>query len=235
MIRMDLKKKLKYEILFWKRENFTVKREVWDWIVSFLVAAAVYFILMPFVLGTSAPAVVVSSCSEAGHLNIGDVVINQGTPISEVNAPEVNISSLNYITPIFENNKVVAINFSGNIVYRNESSDIVTYLAVPSRAQIIHRVFAKVNYNGQTFLITQGDANPFPDQMWIQNGRGGWCFDDNNGLCISTLVNQKMFLGKKIGPQIPIVGHVKLFFCDVMPFCDGHSNLGTGYEYKLWC
>ncbi len=228
-----IKEKIMSAARFW--EGKSLQREVWDWILSFAAAAIVYFVILPFFLGTSAPAVVVSSCSEKGYLNIGDIIINQGVSINDVNAPEVMINSFYGVTPVFKDGRVVAINFSGTVVYRNTSSDIVTYLAVPSGAQIIHRAFVKVNYSGETLLITQGDANPYPDQMWVKDGRGGWCIDDNNGLCISTMVTQDRLLGRKIGPPIPLAGHVKLFFCDIMPFCDGHANLGTGYKYKLWC
>ena len=226
---------IKSSVLFWQQDGFSVKQEVTDWAGAFLVAVLIYFIILPLVLGTSAPAVVVSSCSEKGYLNTGDIIVNQGISIDGVNAPEVTVDSLLYVTPIFENGKAAKLNFSGQIVNRTDQADIVTYVSNPLGAQIIHRVFAKVNYHGQTFLITQGDANPYPDQLWLKEDKGGWCWDQNSGYCISTLVSQQNLLGKKVGPTIPLAGHVKLFLCDIIPFCEGHANLGTGYEYILSC
>jgi len=178
---------------------------------------------------------VISSCSEKGYLNTGDIIINSGTSIEDVNAPEVTVDSLLNVTPVFENGKVTQLDFSGQVVNRTDQADIVTYISNPLGAQIIHRVFTKVHYRGQTFLITQGDANPYPDQLWIKGEKGGWCWDQNSGYCISTLVTSDALVGKKIGPTIPLAGHVKLFLCDIIPFCDGHSNLGTGYKYVLSC
>ena len=65
---------------------------------------------------------------------------------------------------------------------------------------------------------------------------GESCIDENMG-CISTPVTQRMLVGKKILIPVPLLGHVKLFFCDLTlgKLCDGHSNLGTDYQYTLSC
>lgn len=245
--------KIKEKLIFWKRKEKpkrkprTFMEKVWlevkDWLMAFIVAAVVYFIILPMALGTSSPMVVVSSCSEKGYMNIGDILVIQGVDIKDINAPLVEIDRYRGFTPIFEksggftpvlrNNEVTKIEISGNIVELNRSNDIIVYSAYPSGVQIIHRVFAKVRETSRDrfLLITKGDANPIPDQM---SSTGTICVDENVG-CISTPVSQRMLIGRKIIFPIPLLGHVKLFFCDIFPFCDGHSNLGTNYAYTLSC
>jgi len=236
--------KIKEKLLFWRKKKKPEKKpktfaeKVWfemkDWVLAFVVAAVVYFIILPMALGTSSPMVVVSSCSEKGYMNTGDILIIQGVDIKDVNAPLIEIDRYRGFTPIVdENNEVTKIDISGNLVELNKSNDIIVYSAYPSRAQIIHRVFAKVKETSRDryLLITKGDANQIPDQM---SSTGVMCIDENVG-CISTPITQRTLIGRKIIFPIPLLGHVKLFFCDIFPFCDGHSNLGTSYEYILNC
>jgi signal peptidase I len=216
-----------------KMKSFFSLQEVKDWAISFLVAAVFYFIILPAVLGTSSPAVVVSSCSEKGYLNIGDILILQGVRIEDINAPLVEVDKYEGFTPIFEKEEVTKLNISGKIVELNRSSDIIVYLANPTNMQIIHRVFVKIKTQKGYLLITKGDANNFPDQM---TPKGGQCIDRNVG-CISTPITQERIVGRKILFQIPLLGNIKLFFCDLFfgKLCEGHANAGTDYEYKLWC
>lgn len=220
---MDLKAEAK---------KFFSVQEAKDWIGSFIVAAVFYFIILPAIMGTSSPAVVVSSCSEKGYLNIGDILIVQGTDIRAVSVPEVGQERLSFL-PVVENNKVDALNFLGAVVRANDSNDIVIYNAFPSGYQIIHRALARVKTPKGYFLLTKGDANPIPDQITV---RGQQCIDTNLG-CISTPITQQMLVGKKVLFPIPLLGHVKLFFCDATLglVCEGHANAGTGGQYKLWC
>lgn len=237
--------KIKEKLFFWRKKKKPEKKpktftekiwfEVKDWVIAFVVAALVYFVILPLALGTSSPMVVVSSCSEKGYMNTGDILVIQGVDIKDVNAPLVEVDRFRGFTPITddETNEITKIDISGNIVELNRSSDIIVYSAYPSRAQIIHRVFAKIKETSRDryLLITKGDANQIPDQM---SGTGAVCVDENIG-CISTPITKRMLLGRKIIFPIPLLGHVKLFFCDIFPFCDGHSNLGTNYEYVLNC
>lgn len=223
---------------FWRRKKKEKKPFTWrswlkDWGISIIVAAAIYFLILPAVLGTMSPMVVVSSCSERGYLNIGDLLVLQGTGPANIRAPEIEISDLHFI-PIVQNEEVVGLNFSGAVVMLNRSNDIIVYSAYPSRYQIIHRVFAKLKINGEYYLITKGDANAVPDQIWFAGDSYGICADEAVGNCISALVRKEMIVGKALF-SVPFLGHVKLFFCDIMPFCDGHSNPGTGYKYMLSC
>jgi len=215
-------------------ENFSASQEVKDWAVSFIVAAVVYFIVLPALLGTSSPGVVVASCSERGYLNIGDILVVQGTSIKDINAPEVIVDRYEGVTPILdENGEVTELIIGSKQVSLNRSNDIVVYSAYPTGVQIIHRVFVKIKTNNGYLLLTKGDANTALDQM---TKTGESCLDENIG-CISTPVTQRMLVGKKILIPVPLLGHVKLFFCDLTmgKLCDGHSNLGTDYRYTLSC
>jgi len=230
----ELLSKIKKIVKGKPKEKYDWKEETKDWVVSFITVAIIYFLILPAILGTNSPLVIVSSCSEKGFLNIGDIVIVQGTPIEKVKAPLISAPKYNGFVPVFEGNKFIGVNISGEVIKPNASNDIIVYYANPSGSQIIHRVLAKVNTSNGMLLITKGDANQIPDQLGVMNNRLVECVSENYA-CISTHVNSKMLVGKKIGPAIPLLGHVKLFFCDLVPFCDGHSNAGTNYEYKLWC
>lgn len=211
-----------------------LKREAVDWGVSIAVAVIIYFVIMPAILGTSSPMVVVSSCSEQPYLNIGNVIILQGTSMENVKAPTVNIrNTFNYSYNEME--RTLTIN--DRKIQKNTSNDIVVYYANPTKSQIIHRALIKLNTTQGTYLLTQGDANDLPDQVTNQKieGKRRMCISNNPGACISTPITEEMIAGKKIGWRIPLAGHFKLFFCDIFPLCDGHSNLGTNYKYKLTC
>jgi hypothetical protein len=179
--------------------------------------------------------VIVSSCSERGHYNIGDILIIQGTNITNVKAPLAEISSFSDIKPIIENNSINAVSVNGRIIEANSSNDLVVYYASPSGSQIIHRAMALFERNGVYYLMTKGDANSIPDQFGSIDGTVVTCADENTGACLSTLITQRTLVGKKTLVHIPLLGHVKLFFCDIAPFCDGHANIGTNYEYALSC
>jgi signal peptidase I len=238
----NLKEKTYGYIFFWrkkkkkKKEKFRLKTEIKDWTMAFIVAAVVYFVLLPAALSTASPGVVVSSCSERGYLNVGDILILQGTSIEDVRAPLVEVDSFNdfrpLLSPVDGNFETTALDIGGKVVYLNRSNDIVVYVAYPTGMQIIHRAFAKVKAGNQYYLITKGDANKYPDQ-WSINGV---CITENVG-CISTVITQKMVVGKQVFFGIPLLGHVKLFFCDLTfgLLCEGHANAGTDYQYTLTC
>ena len=236
---MDVKKTAVkvYRTFFPKKtkKQYGLKDEVREWAVSFIVAAVVYFVVLPAVLGSSSPMVIVSSCSEKGYYNIGDILIIQGTNITNVKAPLAEITSFSDITPVIENNTISKISVNGRMIAANDSNDVVVYYASPSGSQIIHRAMALFERNGVYYLMTKGDANPIPDQFGVLNNEVITCADENPSACLSTLITQRTLVGKKILVGVPLLGHVKLFFCDLMPFCEGHSNLGTNYEYKLSC
>ena len=230
-----------------RKEHYGGKEEIKDWATSFIVASIVYFLILPIFLHTTSPLVVVSSCSEKGYLNIGDILVIQGVSAKEVKAPVVESPNLHFIVlndnnsaytyrDFQDNYEAKKILINGKIIKLNKSNDIIVYNTKPFIGQVIHRAFLKIKKGNNYYLVTKGDANLVPDQMGFsaidsqQN-----CLTENPGNCISTLVDENMIVGKKIFFKIPLLGHVKLFFCDVMPFCEGHSNVGTNHIYKLSC
>src|SRR3989344_4872781 len=95
------------------KEKYGWRDELRDWALSFAIAAAVYFLILPAVLGTTTPAVVVASCSEKGFLNIGDVLVLQGVKASDVKAPLVTVDRFTGFRTIVRDNEVVGLNVSG--------------------------------------------------------------------------------------------------------------------------
>ncbi len=236
-----------------------IKREIRDWGISIAAALLIYYVILPAALGTSTPMIVVSSCSQQPYLNIGNVIVLRGTDMQDIEAPTITIDGkLNYTY----NEETDTLTINNQDITKNSENDIVTYVSHPTGTQIIHRALAKLEFTeeadfaqGETILLTQGDANPMPDQITQKEleGERALCLGYSRGetillpqdsqelvstreqACLSTLVTEDMLVGRKTGWRIPILGHIKLFFCDVVPFCDGHSNPGTNYEYKLTC
>ena len=230
-----------------KKEKYDWKQETKDWIISFVVAAVIYFLVLPIFLHTTSPLVVVSSCSEKGYLNIGDILVIEGVPIQDVKAPTVTSNNLNFVVlnqnnqpytykDFQDNYEATKIRVGNKTIKLNKSNDIIVYNTKPFIGQVIHRAFLKIKKGNNYYIITKGDANPIPDQIGFTGMNSQYqCETENPGLCISSLVDKNMLVGKKVLFRIPLLGHVKLFFCDVMPFCEGHSNVGTGHVYKLTC
>ncbi len=212
-----------------------IKREGKDWAISIAVAVVIYFVILPAILNTSSPLIVVSSCSEEPYLDIGNVLAIQGTQVKNVKAPTIDLQS-NEINYSFNAQKET-LTINGKDLKKNESNEIVVYYSNPGGSQIIHRALAKIKTQNQQYLLTWGDANPIPDQLTQKKmkGKRRLCLQNNPGACISTPINNKMLVGKKLGWRVPLLGHVKLFFCDIFPVCEGHANQGTDYEYKLTC
>lgn len=238
MNKQQLVDAVKGQVFFWKRKpakKRTLADEIKSWAIDITIVVVIYFIILPGVLGTGTPMVVVASCSEAGYLNIGDVLVLQGVRIEDVRAPLVELTPEEFaegFEPRLDDVKdeVRWLGFGDKEVELNRSSDIIVYISNPHGVQIIHRVFAKLKVGDNYYLVTKGDANAMPDQV----GSGGICLENGNG-CISSLVTREMLVGKQAFFALPLMGHVKLFFCDITRVCDGHINAGTGYEFKLWC
>ncbi len=217
-----------------KKKKTTVSEEVKDWIVSFIIAATIYFIIMPAVFNSSSPAVVVSSCSEKGNLDIGDIIFVAGVKVKDINAPMVNIDGKLEIEPVIENPDLIdKLLINGQLVEFDNDNDIAIYTSRPYNYQIIHHAFAILNISNQYILLTKGAANPMPDQL----GKGAICISENPNLCLSTAIDDNLLVGRRVLPTVPLFGHVKLFFCDITGnmLCEGHSNAGTAYEYMLTC
>jgi len=262
----SVKKKIKGKEPSEKKEltkKQKIKREAMDWGISIAAALLIYFVVLPAILGTSTPMIVVSSCSQQPHLNIGDLLIIQGVQMEDIEAPTVTIEGqLNYTYDKQTN----TLTINDHEISPNTNNSIVTYLPSPTGTQIIHRALVKLEFTeqaepiqGEKILLTQGDANEIPDQITRTevNGERALCLDytregmilqpqhgpedqellisQDPEICLSTPATEERIIGRKKGPRIPLLGHIKLFFCDVAPICEGHSNPGTSYEYKLTC
>ncbi len=233
--------KKKYKLKGWKAEAV-------DWVVGFFEAAVFYFILLPLVLGTYPPAVVVQTCSMTGVYNVGDVVVLQGTSFDDLNAPEITTSSIDYtIFPNDVRESTQKLVFSdGQELPIQTWGDVLLHESITSRDQIIHRVIAKVTTPQGRFVLTKGDSNNIPDAIrlecgeWEQTADGIKCTgirsdmtrlctadDKGYGGCLSTPISEDKLLGKSI-LTIPLVGHVKMLFTHII-------TLGRGYPGSLWC
>jgi signal peptidase I len=233
--------KKKFKLKGWKAEAL-------DWIVGFAEAALLYFVILPVILGTYPPAVVVQTCSMTGTYNVGDVAVMQGTSFDDLKAPEITTSSLNYI--IYPNNisqQTQKLVFEGGQELEVQTwGDIVLHDSPITGEQIIHRAIAKVTTPGGRYLITKGDSNNIPDSMriecaeWVDTEKGRLCTGVREDVsrvctqadigwpgCLSVPVPEDRFLGKAIF-SIPLVGHVKMLFMHIV-------TLGHGYPGPLWC
>lgn len=170
--------------------------------VSFAAAVAIWLAL-GFLLSTSAPLDVVTSCSMVPALQRGDLIVLQGVPPQAIIAPEINVSAMPTFLPergncIFEINGgrmpslcTDAALIDGKRIEANLSNDILIY-DEPARGQIIHRVFAKLRSPGGYFFLTKGDNNNAIDQE----------------AAISP-VSEKRVKGRVL-LRIPYIGYVKL-------------------------
>jgi signal peptidase I len=223
--------------------------ELADWVGGFIVAALIYFVIAPAILGAYPPGVVVQSCSMKGYYNVGDIVVLRGASFDAVNAPLITLSSpLSYtIEPNDVNQETKALLFpDGQRVDIAETGDVIVYDSAISGIQIIHRVVAKVRASDGEFYITKGDANPLPDSVridcaeWesVPEGRkctklaptvSRICTADDKGWpgCLATPVAAGKIAGKEL-VAIPLLGHVKMLVFHIL-------TLGHGYPDKFWC
>ncbi len=231
------------------------KAELVDLVFGFLIAALIYYVILPAILGANPPATIVESCSMAGVFQVGDVVILKGTSFDDIHAPVVrlNTTSVNFsIHPNdWRNKEVRQIIFYGGdprVLNITENGDVVVYHSPLNGRQIIHRVIAKViTSDGREFLITKGDANNIPDQakidcaQWVMDGQVYRCIqlapnikdtcqyprDVNWPGCISSPVPMNKVVGKVIF-DIPLVGQIKLILMDII-------TLGHAYPDGILC
>jgi len=233
--------KKRYSLTGWKAEAV-------DWGVGFLEAALFYFVILPLILGTYPPAVVVQTCSMAGTYNVGDIAVMMGTSFDGIHAPEVSASSLTYsIVPNNISEQATELIFpGGQDVPVTTKGDVVLYISPTSGEQIIHRAIAKVVTPSGRYIITKGDANTIPDSAkiecaeWVKEAGGlrctkikstisSICTDADRGYpgCLGTPIPESKVLGKAVF-TIPLLGHVKMLFMHII-------TLGHGYPGPLWC
>lgn len=187
--------------LFSKQGLFSLAKEL-----GFALAAAIaLWLALSFALNSDKPLDVVTSCSMLPQIQRGDLVLIQGT---EITAPYLNLSSKAKveIDPIksactrkYDNGALdkgkctTALGISGNLVSFNHSNDVIVFESSnPKYGLIIHRAFAKIEYNNTLYYLTKGDNNNVVDQ--------------ETGI---PAIPQKDVHGKVI-LRIPYLGYVKL-------------------------
>ncbi len=241
----------------WIKERYGLtgwKAELVDAITGLVLAALIYYVILPAILGANPPAVIVQSCSMAGTFQVGDIIVLKGTSFDDVHAPLVRVNSTEIYFRIvpesrFEQTReLIFPDGSPRIVNVTRNGDVIVYISPLNGKQIIHRVIAKVvTRDGKHYFITKGDANPTPDQakiacsQWIREGDYLRCIELAKNVtdvcqyprdagwpgCISSPVPEDKVIGKAIF-DIPLVGQIKLIIWHIL-------TLGHGYPDKVLC
>jgi len=132
-------------------------------------------------LGTEYPLLAVASGSMIPTLNVGDLIVVQGVPASEISAaPRPNGTMIVFHRPYYPR--------GGGFLLFTTGDEL-----------IVHRVIAKVENGGAWYFQTKGDNNYSPD-YW-----GNTPPDTLNGM-----VSSELLVGKVVG-VVPWVGNVPLF------------------------
>ncbi len=249
LARFDLASRVKekYNLSGWKGELV-------DIVFGFILAALIYYVVLPALLGASPPAVIVQSCSMAGTYQVGDIIVLKGTSFDDVRAPLVVLNATDVYFKIVPNNRfeqtrqLVFPDGSPKVVNITRDGDVIVYISPINGNQIIHRVIAKVETaDGKRYFITKGDANPIPDAakidcaQWVKEGQYLRCTQLSDNItdvcqlprdkdwpgCISTPVPEDAVIGKAIF-DIPLLGQIKLALWHII-------TLGHGYPDKILC
>jgi signal peptidase I len=174
-----------------------------------LAAALILWYGLSFLLQTSTPIDVVTSCSMLPRLDRGDLIVIQG---GEVHAREITInSSIQFKDFVKSDCKVReltsgierlesctnAMMVNGEQINFDKTGDVIVY--EPKNAYrdvglIVHRAVLKVNYNGVTYYLIKGDNNPGPDVFGITQ----------------SLATKDQIKGREI-LRVPYIGYLKLF------------------------
>ncbi|NUN11456.1 hypothetical protein HUU53_02325 [Candidatus Micrarchaeota archaeon] len=202
--------------------DFSPKKEG-DWkttlkelVIALVFAGAAWF-LLGFLLNTSSPLNVVTSCSMLPELQRGDLIFLKGDPIQ---APEVTTqlsrSELSQSIKLVKNRCFIGTNpdlctssilFDGQEFSSKPSNNsIIVFEPEPNNiGLIIHRAMLKINTPDGAYYLTKGDNNQVLDQEAS--------FD---------FVDEKKILGN-VFFRIPFIGYVKLLLFlqfQVPPGCD---------------
>ncbi|HEV8289560.1 MAG TPA: hypothetical protein VGQ00_01240 [Candidatus Norongarragalinales archaeon] len=206
-----------YDLLPQKATQKELTRSVVDVVIAFVAALAVWAALS-FILQTSSPLDVVTSCSMVPALERGDLIVLQGGAIKAPEAqftgsiPTVRVQKS--ACTIARGSQSFATNCTSGLIVNGQSfafdktNDIIVYDPQPSNlGLIIHRAFLKLRNTatGQVYLFTMGDNNPAADQE-----------------ARIALVTQENVHGKVLF-RIPYLGYLKLFLFlqfDSPPGCD---------------
>ncbi len=187
-----------------KASGKAIKSSAWDVAYS-LGAAVALWLAISFLLSTSKPINVVTSCSMLPALHRGDLVVLQGGQISVPSARAYSaIRPSDIVTSACSRRYydgrteevpcTVGLNLSGQAITQDYSNDIVVYEPQPAVwGLIIHRAFARIEFGNKSFLLTKGDNNQFLDQQ------GG----------ISAVPPDRVH-GKAV-LAVPAIGYLKIF------------------------
>ena len=110
----------------------------------------------------------------------------------------------------------------GNRYYENISNDVAVYAPLPDEyysrvGDIIHRVFLKMDADGQTYFITKGDNNPILDIQVYDSASGL----GNKPVEVSRSKGRVLF-------SIPYIGYFKLFLSPAA-FIEGEGGCDQYY------
>ncbi len=184
---------------------------------AFLFAFVLYNYVLAFLLGTSAPLVIVYSGSMEPVLYRGDVAILTGANSPELKEATVDFPVwgrrfLDFAQPVFSadskgRKKASGARISGAEHSFDPKGPIVVYFSKIRQQDIIHRAVLKIRAPDGEFLVTFGDNNPTFDQDCPQGSLQ----------CISpTLIPVKELRGKYLF-HVPLAGHLKLIVFDDLP------------------
>ena len=226
----------KYKLKGWKAQAVDLGSDLF-------LAALLYFVIAPLILGANPPAAIVQTCSMQGTLNVGDVTILHGIKLADISAPEIVLDSPLYYTiePNDVREKTAALVFpDGQRLPVTTDGDVIVYNSPNTGMQIVHRAIARVKASDGLFIITMGDANNYPDSVRLScaetiNGvctklspaPGGVCNPEDRFGCLGSPVTQDMLVGRQF-IVVPLIGHVKMLFMHII-------TLGHGYPGPFWC
>jgi hypothetical protein len=198
-------------------------------IVFSLAAAIGLWLLLSFALNTSKPLNVVTSCSMLPVLHRGDLVFLQGGDFA---APLANLSSplatgdlrqgtctKNYFSGNSEQMPcTLALDIDGREYPATDpANSILVFEPEPAYyGLIIHRAVAKINFRGQTVVLTKGDNNNIIDQ--------------NGGM---HAVSQDRIQGKVVF-VVPWAGYVKIFLFGGFEFLSRLLAGDVGYAFSAF-
>ena len=189
-----------------------------DIFFAFLFAFILYNFIFVFILGTSAPLVIVYSGSMEPVLYRGDVVVLKGT--NQIDVAEVNVdfpvgnrlvseyAEFGY-AQTEKGLRQAAIKINNKEYLFDSSGPIVVYNSALRHQDIIHRAVLKLNAPDGAFLITFGDNNPVIDEDCRQTPSGYNCIS-LYPVPVKSLIGEYVF-------HIPFIGHLKLILLDDLP------------------
>ncbi len=182
---------------------------VWQAVKELVIAAvwAVgFWLVLSFVLQTSSPVDVVTSCSMLPVLHRGDLLLLQGGGVNaqtfyfNSSFPSINLlkkQCSEEVNGVFSGFVpcTYGLSIDNRTFFINSSDNVIVYAANPFYyGFIVHRVFLKLvnQSSGQAFYLTKGDNNPVLDQ--------------EAGVSV---VNQSSVIGRVVF-DVPYVGYLKL-------------------------